>query len=30
MIAPFFVSFILRTIAWRQILADEGFVVGIL
>ena len=29
-IAPFFVSFILRTIAWRQILADEGFVVGIL
>jgi spermidine/putrescine transport system permease protein len=26
-IAPFFTSFILRTIAWRQILADEGFVV---
>ena len=26
-IAPFFVSFILRTIAWRQILADEGWVV---
>ena len=23
-IAPFFTSFILRTIAWRQILADEG------
>lgn len=29
-IAPFFVSFILRTIAWRQVLADEGPVVGIL
>ena len=29
-IAPFFVSFILRTIAWRQILADRGFVVGII
>lgn len=29
-IAPFFVSFILRTIAWRQILADEGPVVGVL
>ena len=27
-IAPFFVSFILRTIAWRQILADEGPVVA--
>lgn len=26
-IAPFFTSFILRTIAWRQILADEGPVV---
>ena len=26
-IAPFFTSFILRTIAWRQILADEGAVV---
>ena len=26
-IAPFFTSFILRTIAWRQILADEGVVV---
>ena len=23
-IAPFFTSFILRTVAWRQILADEG------
>ncbi len=29
-IAPFFVSFILRTIAWRQILADEGPVVAVL
>jgi spermidine/putrescine transport system permease protein len=28
-IAPFFVSFILRTIAWRQILADEGPVVAV-
>ena len=26
-VAPFFASFILRTIAWRQILADEGWVV---
>ena len=26
-VAPFFCSFILRTIAWRQILADEGWVV---
>ena len=26
-VAPFFCSFILRTVAWRQILADEGFVV---
>ncbi|HNO39988.1 MAG TPA: ABC transporter permease, partial [Marmoricola sp.] len=26
-IAPFFVSFILRTFAWSQILSDEGFVV---
>jgi spermidine/putrescine transport system permease protein len=29
-IAPFFTSFILRTIAWRQILADESVVVGVL
>ncbi len=29
-IAPFFTSFILRTIAWRQILADEGPVVATL
>ena len=27
-IAPFFVSFILRTIAWRQILGDEGPVIS--
>ena len=26
-VAPFFASFLLRTIAWKQILADEGFVV---
>jgi spermidine/putrescine transport system permease protein len=26
-IAPFFASFLLRTVAWRQVLADEGFVV---
>jgi spermidine/putrescine transport system permease protein len=26
-IAPFFTSFILRTIAWKQVLADEGLVV---
>lgn len=26
-VAPFFCSFILRTLAWRQILSDEGFVV---
>ena len=29
-IAPFFTSFILRTIAWKQILADEGVVVSVL
>jgi spermidine/putrescine transport system permease protein len=29
-IAPFFTSFILRTIAWKQILADQGFVVAAL
>ncbi|EYR64296.1 ABC transporter permease [Actinotalea ferrariae CF5-4] len=29
-IAPFFTSFILRTVAWKQILADEGFVVAAL
>ena len=26
-VAPFFVSFVLRTIAWRQVLADESLVV---
>lgn len=26
-VAPFFCSFILRTLAWKQILGDEGFVV---
>jgi spermidine/putrescine transport system permease protein len=26
-VAPFFTSFILRTIAWKQILGEEGFVV---
>jgi len=29
-IAPFFTSFLLRTLAWRSILADEGFVVSVL
>ncbi|MDX6283847.1 MAG: spermidine/putrescine transport system permease protein [Kribbellaceae bacterium] len=29
-VAPFFVSFLLRTIAWKQILADEGWVADIL
>ncbi|GAB3244273.1 ABC transporter permease [Arthrobacter pigmenti] len=29
-IAPFFTSFILRTQAWKQILADEGVVVSVL
>ncbi|HRC40866.1 ABC transporter permease [Nostocoides sp.] len=29
-IAPFFTSFILRTIAWRQILSDEGPVASVL
>jgi spermidine/putrescine transport system permease protein len=29
-IAPFFVTFILRTIAWRQILGDEGPVITVL
>jgi spermidine/putrescine transport system permease protein len=27
-VAPFFTSFVLRTLAWRQILSDDGFVVG--
>lgn len=29
-IAPFFISFLLRTLAWKQIFADEGWVVGVL
>lgn len=29
-VAPFFTSFILRTVAWKQILADEGAVVAVL
>ncbi len=29
-VAPFFVSFLLRTVAWKQILADESFVVSTL
>jgi spermidine/putrescine transport system permease protein len=27
-VAPFFASFVLRTLAWRQILSDEGWVVS--
>ncbi|WP_445256600.1 ABC transporter permease [Nocardioides aurantiacus] len=29
-IAPFFTSFLVRTLAWKSILADNGFVVGAL
>ncbi|HEX6888625.1 MAG TPA: ABC transporter permease [Candidatus Nanopelagicales bacterium] len=29
-VAPFFASFLIRTYAWRTILADEGFVVDLL
>jgi spermidine/putrescine transport system permease protein len=29
-VAPFFASFVLRTIAWRQLLGEEGWVVGAL
>ena len=29
-IAPFFTSFLLRTLSWQAILADRGFVVDIL
>ena len=29
-VAPFFVSFLLRTVAWRQILGDEGPVITVL
>ncbi|MBX3067744.1 MAG: ABC transporter permease [Microbacteriaceae bacterium] len=27
-IAPFFISFLLRTLAWKSILSDEGFVIS--
>ena len=30
LLLPFFVSFVLRTISWRQILTDDGFVLGAL
>ena len=29
-IAPFFVTYLIRTLAWQNILADDGFVVGVL
>jgi spermidine/putrescine transport system permease protein len=29
-VAPFFISFLLRTLAWKQILSDEGVVVSVL
>ena len=29
-IAPFFVTYLIRTLAWQNILADEGLVVGLL
>lgn len=29
-IAPFFISFLLRTLAWKQIFADEAWLVGML
>jgi spermidine/putrescine transport system permease protein len=29
-VAPFFISFLLRTLAWKQILSDEGIVVSTL
>jgi spermidine/putrescine transport system permease protein len=29
-IAPFFTSFLVRTLAWKSILSDNGFVVGLL
>ena len=28
-VAPFFTSFLIRTLAWRQLLADQGWVVQI-
>ena len=30
LLLPFFVSFVLRTISWRQIVTDDGFVLGAL
>jgi spermidine/putrescine transport system permease protein len=30
LLLPFFVSFVLRTISWRQILTDDGFLLGTL
>jgi spermidine/putrescine transport system permease protein len=30
LIAPFFISFLLRTLAWKQIFSDEGLLVGVL
>ena len=29
-IAPFFTSFLLRTLSWQLLLADDGFIVGVL
>ncbi len=29
-VAPFFISFLLRTLAWKQMFADEGWLVGAL
>jgi spermidine/putrescine transport system permease protein len=29
-IAPFFISFLLRTLAWKQLLSDEGMILGTL
>jgi spermidine/putrescine transport system permease protein len=29
-VAPFFTSFLIRTLAWRQILADQGWVVSLM
>ena len=30
LIAPFFVTYLIRTLAWQTILADEGLIVGVL
>ena len=29
-VAPFFVSFVLRTLAWRQLLGEEGYIVPVI